>query len=142
MGSWPRLPSSPYFLAIFFHTHLNIILVSNNHKSTISFSLYWFLYQFVPFYYQTIFTIYYYMKKVDNLSGLTYISPRENSGNHIYIKTIKRLPIEKRTSILPSNIYLLESTCFSVMKGDLFLKFNRNSLVSRSICTSINGSRN
>ena len=46
------------FLGIFFfHTLLNIILVSNNHKSTISFSLYWFLYQFVPFCYQAIFTI-------------------------------------------------------------------------------------
>jgi hypothetical protein len=32
-------------------------LVSNNHKSTISFSLYWFLYQFVSFCYQAIFTI-------------------------------------------------------------------------------------
>jgi hypothetical protein len=30
----------PFFFAIFFHTLLNIILVSNNHKSTISFSLY------------------------------------------------------------------------------------------------------
>jgi hypothetical protein len=30
----------PPFFAIFFHTLLNIILVSNNHKSTISFSLY------------------------------------------------------------------------------------------------------
>ena len=55
--SWPTLP--PFFLAIFFHTFLNIILVSNDHKSTNSFSLYWFLYQFVPFYYQAIFTIYY-----------------------------------------------------------------------------------
>jgi hypothetical protein len=82
------------------------------------------------------------MKKVDNFSGLSYISPRENSGNPIYIITIKHLPIEKRTFILPSIIYLLESTCFSVMKGDLVLEFNRNLLVSRSICTSINGSRN
>jgi hypothetical protein len=32
-------------------------LVLNNHKSTISFSLYWFIYQFVPFCYQAIFTI-------------------------------------------------------------------------------------
>jgi hypothetical protein len=47
----------PLFLAIFFHTLLNIILVSNNHKSTISFSLYWFLYQFVPVCYRAIFTI-------------------------------------------------------------------------------------
>jgi len=63
MGSWPTL--SPFFIfAIFFHTLLNIILVSNNHKSTISFSLYWFLYHFVPFYYQTIFTIYYYRTHV------------------------------------------------------------------------------
>jgi hypothetical protein len=30
----------PPFFAIFFHTLLNIILVSNSHKSTISFSLY------------------------------------------------------------------------------------------------------
>jgi hypothetical protein len=28
-----------FFFAIFFHTLLNIILVSNNHKSTISFSI-------------------------------------------------------------------------------------------------------
>jgi hypothetical protein len=35
MGSWPTLPL--FFLAIFFH--INIILVSNNHKSTISFSI-------------------------------------------------------------------------------------------------------
>jgi hypothetical protein len=42
----------PFFWQLFYHTLLNIILVSNNHKSTISFSLYWFLYQFVPFYYQ------------------------------------------------------------------------------------------
>ena len=31
---------TPLFFVIFFHTLLNIILVSNNHKSTISFSLY------------------------------------------------------------------------------------------------------
>jgi hypothetical protein len=67
----------------------------------------------------------------------TYISPRKNSGNPIYIITIKHLPIEKRASILTSIIYLLESTCFSVMKGDLVLKFNRNSLASRSIWTWI-----
>ena len=30
----------PFFFHFFFHTLLNIILVSNNHKSTISFSLY------------------------------------------------------------------------------------------------------
>jgi hypothetical protein len=30
----------PLFFAIFVHTHLNIILESNNHKCTISFSLY------------------------------------------------------------------------------------------------------
>ena len=46
-----------FFFHFFFHTLLNIILVSNNHKSTISFSLYWFIYQFVPFCYQAIFTI-------------------------------------------------------------------------------------
>jgi hypothetical protein len=34
-------------------------LVSNNHKSTISFSLYWFIYQCVPFCYQAIFMIQY-----------------------------------------------------------------------------------
>jgi hypothetical protein len=39
------------------------------------------------------------------------------------------------TPILTSIIYLLESTCFSVMKGDLVLEFNRNSLASRSIWT-------
>jgi hypothetical protein len=33
----------PPFFIFFFHTLLNIILVSNNHKSTISFSLYWFI---------------------------------------------------------------------------------------------------
>jgi hypothetical protein len=48
---------TPLFLAIFFHTLLNMILVSNNHKSTISFSLYLFIYQFVPFCYLAIFTI-------------------------------------------------------------------------------------
>ena len=32
-------PPTPFF-HFFFHTLLNIILVSNNHKSTISFSLY------------------------------------------------------------------------------------------------------
>ena len=47
----------PFFFFFFPHTLLNIILVSNNHKSTISFSLYWFIYQFVPFCYQAIFTI-------------------------------------------------------------------------------------
>jgi hypothetical protein len=47
----------PFLFALFFHTLPNIILVSNNHKSTISFSLYWFLYQFEPFCYQAIFTI-------------------------------------------------------------------------------------
>jgi hypothetical protein len=73
--------------------------------------------------------------------GLTYISPRKNSGNPIYIITIKHLPIEKRASILTSIIYLLESTCFSVMKGDLVLEFNRNSFARRSIWSSINGSR-
>ena len=30
----------PFFFLFFFHSLLNIILVSNNHKSTISFSLY------------------------------------------------------------------------------------------------------
>ena len=56
--SWPTLPSPSFFLFLqfFFHTLLNIILVSK------TFSLCWFLYQFVPFYYQTIFTIYYYIK--------------------------------------------------------------------------------
>jgi hypothetical protein len=34
-GTWPTLP--PLFFAIFFHTLLNIILVSNNLKSTIFF---------------------------------------------------------------------------------------------------------
>jgi hypothetical protein len=33
----------PFFFLFFFHSLLNIILVSNNHKSTISFSLYWFI---------------------------------------------------------------------------------------------------
>jgi hypothetical protein len=47
---------TPLF-SYFFHTLLNIILASNKHKSTISFSLYWFLCQFVPFCYQAIFTI-------------------------------------------------------------------------------------
>ena len=48
--------TSPFF-GNFFHTLLYIILVSNNHKSTISFSLYRFIYQFVPFCYRAIFTI-------------------------------------------------------------------------------------
>ena len=48
---------TPFFFAFFFHTLLNIILVSNNHRSTISFSLYLFIYQVVPFCYQAIFTI-------------------------------------------------------------------------------------
>ena len=34
---------TPLFLQLFFIKLLNIILVSNNHKSTISFSLYWFI---------------------------------------------------------------------------------------------------
>jgi hypothetical protein len=60
-GTWGHnlhYPPPPFFLFMqfFFHTLLNIILVSNSHKSIISFSLFWFLYQFLPFYYQTIFT--------------------------------------------------------------------------------------
>ena len=52
-------PLFSFFFAIcFLYT---IIMVSNNHKSTISFSLYWFLYTFVPFTYQAIFTICYYI---------------------------------------------------------------------------------
>ena len=50
--TWMYITPPPFFCNFFYHTLLNIILVSNNHKSTISFSLYWFLYQFVPFYYQ------------------------------------------------------------------------------------------
>jgi hypothetical protein len=59
-GWWPTLPPPLFFcffLQFFSHTLLNIILVSNDHKSTISFSLFWFLYPFVLFYYQAIFTI-------------------------------------------------------------------------------------
>jgi hypothetical protein len=46
-------------------------LVSNNHKSTISFSLYWFIYQFVPFCYQAIFydLVYYYIGDIKNGHG-------------------------------------------------------------------------
>jgi len=67
----------------------------------------------------------------------------QENGLFLFIpQTIKHLPIEKRALILTSIIYLLESTCFSVMIGDLVLEFNRNSLASRSIWTSINGSRN
>ena len=62
-----------------------------------------------------------------------FISVPNVTLDTVYIITIKHLPIEKRASILTSIIYLLESTCFSVMKGDLVLEFNRNSLASRSI---------
>jgi hypothetical protein len=70
-----------------------------------------------------------------------------------HLRAMSRYQIEKRASILTSIIYLLESTCFSVMKGDLILDFNRNSLAivfktnnlyslaRRSIWSSINGSR-
>jgi hypothetical protein len=34
-------PPPPFFFVAIFHTLLNIILVSNNHKSTISLSLYY-----------------------------------------------------------------------------------------------------
>ncbi len=48
-----------YITPLFFCNFVSFtyLLVSNNHKSTISFSLYWFLYQFVSFCYQAIFTI-------------------------------------------------------------------------------------
>jgi hypothetical protein len=64
-GTWPTLP--PLFFAIFFHTLLNIILVSNNLKSTIFFSILIYLPILLSSYFYDL--VYYYIGDIKNGHG-------------------------------------------------------------------------
>ena len=58
---------TPLFFAIFFHTLLNIILVSNNLKSTISFSILIYLPILLSSYFYDL--VYYYIGDITNGHG-------------------------------------------------------------------------